>query len=67
MGDIIRLQRIWHTGNGAREALIEQLDVEAEKANGENDLLLVDRLLAGLWLKGFKIVPLDADEVDRSA
>ncbi len=60
MGDVIQLQRIWHTGNGAREALIEQLEVEAEKADGENDLMLVDRLLGGLWLRGFKVVPLDA-------
>lgn len=58
MGDVIKLQRIWHTGNGAREALIEQLEVELAKADGENDLLLVDRPLGGLWLRGFKIVPL---------
>ena len=46
-------------GNGAREALIEVLDCEAEKADGENDLLLVDRMLGHLWIMGFKIVPIE--------
>lgn len=48
--------------NGAREALIEiALELLQPPFGVQNDLavLRTDELLAELWLRGFKIVPLD--------
>ena len=48
-------------GNGAREALIRVLDAEVDlnpsAEPGGAALKLPDRLLAALWVEGFKIVP----------
>jgi len=49
MGDVVPLVRECR-GNGAREALIDIVGPHGK---------VVDGLLADLWLRGFKIVPLD--------
>jgi len=49
MGDVVPLVREYR-GNGAREALTDIV--------GPHDKV-VDGLLADLWLRGFKIVPLE--------
>ena len=47
-------------GNGAREALT---DVERSFGDGETiGLSWADWILAGLWKRGFKVVPLDGTE-----
>jgi hypothetical protein len=54
-------------GNGAREALERVLDTECEihPPDPEKDyaLTLPDRLLALLWVEGYKIVPLEDGDV----
>jgi hypothetical protein len=51
-------------GNGAREALERVLDTECEMhppvpEDQRYALTLPDRLLALLWVEGYKIVPID--------
>lgn len=45
-------------GNGAREALIELFT----ETNVNDPATFADDLLAEVWLRGFKIVPLDGTE-----
>lgn len=56
-----------HRGNGAREALERVLDAECDVHPPVDEehayaLQLPDRLLAALWIEGYKIVPLDGTE-----
>lgn len=53
------------SGNGAREALERVLDEQCDLFPPEVDdcgLGLQDRLLAGLWVEGFKVVPLGPED-----
>ena len=49
-------------GNGAREALIEVLMERGFDLATESDEKGCDLILAELWARGFKIVPLDGTE-----
>jgi hypothetical protein len=51
-------------GNGTREVLIEFLSIPVFEPEGTGQI--ADRLLAYLWIKGYKIVPL-TDEDDKDA
>ncbi len=51
-----RTQR--HTGNGAREALIE-VGIEMPNTSAQDAACWADWLLAEFWSRGFKVVPLD--------
>jgi hypothetical protein len=53
-----------HKGNGAREVLIEFLSIPVFEPQGMGQI--ADRLLAYLWIEGYKIVPL-TDEDDEDA
>jgi hypothetical protein len=44
-------------GNGAREALLDIIGPDAKA---------IDRLLMELWVRGFKVVPLDAADTRES-
>ena len=62
MGDVVEFPVV-HTryaGNGAREALTE-IGIELP-ATYEDAERWADWLLAELWVRGFKAVPLDPDD-----
>ena len=59
MAEIIPLPR--SKGNGAREALIEMEDWRAPRQAG---LSWADWVLAELWARGFKVVPLEPSDGD---
>jgi hypothetical protein len=46
-------------GNGAREAL---LAIAANHVDAKEVATITDYLLAELWVRGFKVVPLDGSE-----
>lgn len=50
-------------GNGAREALIEHAS-DFPNTTKEDAERWADFMLANLWAKGFKVVPLDGNEGD---
>jgi hypothetical protein len=62
MGGIINLleHQHRHKGNAAREALTEYFN---ETHNRPDDLTPADHLIICLWLAGFKIVPLDPEDI----
>jgi hypothetical protein len=49
------------SGNGAREALIEMVKQLPQRSDLHEAALQADWLLCSLWLKGFKIVPLQEE------
>jgi hypothetical protein len=49
--NVVNLDEHRNHGNGAREALMDIVGLDDK---------VVDRLLGELWLRGFKIVPLEA-------
>lgn len=72
MGEVIEAEfRKPRSGNGAREAVIAWLAgppvcPAPDSSDGLRDFneMTADALLAYLWLEGFKIVPLDSDDVN---
>jgi hypothetical protein len=52
MAEIIDLMDFRNLGNGAREALIDIMENEDD----------TDIILTELWIRGFKIVPLEPDD-----
>jgi hypothetical protein len=50
-------------GNGAREVLIEFLSIPVFEPLGTGQM--ADRLLAYLWVEGYKIVPLTEEDINR--
>jgi hypothetical protein len=63
MGTLVELDDYRKSGNGAREVLQRYFDEWPQQIvplKGELELGRVDHMLAWLWMKGFKIVPLKA-------
>lgn len=56
--NVVQLSDYRHTGNGARETLIEIL---FQNFDGDN-LEFADWILGHLWCEGFKVVPLDDED-----
>jgi hypothetical protein len=56
MGEVVKL----NPGNGAREAMIKT--VNTVHPYRDNPSRFADKLLAHLWIEGFKVVPLDAGD-----
>lgn len=48
-------------GNGAREAMID-IGTDLPRTSAEDAACWTDWLLAELWVRGFKVVPLDPDD-----
>lgn len=55
MAEIISIRGM---GNGAREALIE-VALDLPNTSDEDAAVWTDWILAELWMRGFKVVPLE--------
>jgi hypothetical protein len=62
MSNVVEIKR--ESGNGAREALIDVLRDHRGYLTRSSDGEGCDVVLAQLWMRGFKVVPLDDTEGD---
>lgn len=63
LNNVFVFPRRFNPGNGAREAMIEHI-LEVEGVTQEDAETWADYTLADLWVRGFKVVPVERKDQD---